>query len=161
MEELHYNTGGLIAIFEKLDVYNKKFLDERTLYEGLQKLGVRNISKDDVALFIETIDDNGDKQISYMEFSKQMAECDDGKTLDDPSHHLFPLFEDIRRRTRQSSQSLAYQFGVRREPDEKGRMTKQVVPWKIFMESLAKLRPRDLAYYEKELYALLDVKANN
>ena len=94
---MNEDGGGLLAVFEQLDYRNNKFLDVDALHSGLTKLGV-DISRSETALFLDTVDDNGDRKISFMEFSRTMAECDDGKTINDPSHHLFPLFDDIRRR---------------------------------------------------------------
>lgn len=154
MEEATYGGGGLLSVFETLDVRSTKFLEEKSLYDGLQKLNVRNITRDDVALFFETIDDNGDGKISYMEFSRHMSECDEGKTIDDPYHHLFPLFDDLRRRLKK--ESLSYMFQIKRDKNKK-----QLVRWDDFLSSLQKQRPADLKHYQKELYQLLDVKANH
>jgi Ca2+-binding EF-hand superfamily protein len=98
-EEITYNDGGgLMAVFDKLDVNHKKFLDANSIYKGLKTLNVKNITEEEIEIFIESLDDNSDKKLSYMEFANHMVDCDDGKTLDDRDHELFPLFESIRRK---------------------------------------------------------------
>jgi len=80
-----------------LDLDGKKHLNKDSLFRGLKKMNVK-ITKEEVDMFIESIDDNEDGKLSYMEFAKHMSDCDGGKTINDEQHRLFPLFESIRRK---------------------------------------------------------------
>ena len=46
-------------------------------------------------------------------------------------------------------------FAIRKDKDKK-----PMIRWVDFMQSLRALRPADLKHFEKEIYRLLDVKAN-
>ena len=44
------------------------------------------ITKEEVDIFIDSVDDNQDGKLSYMEFAKNMSDCDSGKTINDETH---------------------------------------------------------------------------
>ena len=117
-EEITYGAGNLLSVFEKLDVDGHKHLTNDSLFRGLKKMNIK-ITSEEVDMFIDSIDDNQDGKLSYMEFAKNMSDCDAGKTIDDEQHHLFPLFESIRRKAAQERKPLSQLFRVKKDYNSK------------------------------------------
>jgi hypothetical protein len=66
----------------------------------------------DVEDLMEIFDIDRDGRVSYMEFSKNLSDCDGGKTIDDPNHWAYPLFEDIRRKVSRRNRPFIELFGM-------------------------------------------------
>lgn len=111
-------------------------------------------------MLLELLDANGDGKVSYMEFTDLVTECDGGKTIDDPHHWAFYLFEDIRRKLARSDRSLAALFGVNeRAWSQKGKdggPERVTIPWATFLEALRGLPAGLHGSQEQELLELLD-----
>lgn len=68
----------------------------------------------DVEDLLEIFDLNKDGKISFMEFSRNLSDCDGGKTINDKSHWAFALFEDIRRKESIRTRPFVELFGMKR-----------------------------------------------
>jgi hypothetical protein len=93
-----------------------------------------------------------------MEFTDVLSDCDGGKTIDDPHHWAFYLFEDIRRKLARNDRPLAEVFGTRRPAKGKdGKAERVLIAWPKFLKALRDLPARMATEEETELLELLDV----
>lgn len=93
-----------------------------------------------------------------MEFTDVLSDCDGGKTIDDPHHWAFYLFEDIRRKLARNDRPLAEVFGTRRPAKGRdGKAERVLIAWPKFLKALRDLPARMATEEETELLELLDV----
>lgn len=154
-----YGGGSIFKCFQVLDTERANYLTPDTLLRGLRALGLKDWSQADAQTLIDVLDDNGDGKVSYMEFTDVLSDCDGGKTIDDPHHWAFSLFEDIRRKLARNDRPLATIFGVKGRPakGKDGKPEQVHIAWPSFLKALRDLPARLAPSEEGELLDLLDV----
>ena len=135
-----WTGGSVFKIFKELDKDQSNKINAKELFDGLKKIGLRDITQQDATRMLNAMDENNDGGITYKEWTNFLADCSGATMIDDPSHWAYYLFEDIRRKVYDEDKGLAKIFGIANKPP--GSNEKVTVAWNDFMKSLDRLNCR-------------------